>query len=742
MRGNHAKVGAFLLFLGAITLSVLAQPCPQSCNGHGQCVTPDGQCQCFKGYTGGDCSQRVCPYGTAWADEATGIDVAHNLAECSNRGLCNRRTGLCECDENFQGRACERIKCPNDCSGNGKCMSMARAAASKDPGEGTVYVYKNIWDANVMYGCVCDEGFYGPDCSQRACPTGDDPLTGTNVDPDGVQVNEVQQVLCQATGGTFTLSFKGHTTSPIPYNADQETLKSYLQQLPSIKARYGDALGITYDGVTQEACNSVGNTISIEFLQNFGPQPLLVPDGGALLLIAGVPDLSVAKAVVGTKENDVCSNRGLCNAQSGTCGCVYGFASSDGYGGPGRRGDCGSPTVVTTTCPGKTECNGHGTCADAPTYRCSCEAGWTGADCSERTCPTGHSWFSHPSGDDKAHDELVECSDMGVCSRTTGQCTCMLGFEGSACQLMSCPGGANTCSGHGTCLTMAQLAEVATSNGDSTDFTYGENPNEPATWDAHRVRGCHCDGGYSGYDCSQQLCPFGDDPITDFYVDSSGQMQWQKDEAQRMTCVADPALVDGTQTIILKFRRQETEALNPATSPDELKLALESLSTVGKVLVESDDSETICTTAGNSILITFLTESGDLPLLRAETENVDLLDIVEVTKGTKEYLECNGRGICNRKQGQCSCFNGFTSSDGMRNPGNLGDCGYKSPILGGLRRRNTRYWDHTRFPVHHHAHYLRNRDDQQDHDHHHHHHHHHKAHQHYQHYHYHSQHAH
>src|SRR3546814_10995079 len=90
-------------------------------------------------------------------------------------------------------------------------MSMARAAAMKDPGEGTFYTYHNIWDANVMYGCVCDEGFYGPDCSLRACPSGDDPLTGTDVDPDGAQVNEVQQVLCMATSGTFTLSFKGHT---------------------------------------------------------------------------------------------------------------------------------------------------------------------------------------------------------------------------------------------------------------------------------------------------------------------------------------------------------------------------------------------------------------------------------------------------------------------------------------------------------------------------------------------------
>jgi hypothetical protein len=592
---------------------------------------------------------------------------------------------------------------------------MATAATMKDPGEGTVFTYQNVWDADVLYGCVCDEGFYGPDCNLRDCPTGDDPLTGTALDPDGEQVNEVQQVFCRADGGTFTLAFKQHTTAPIPFDADQGVLKTYLQQLPSIKAQYGDALGVTFDGPTNEACTSGGNTISIEFLQNFGAQPLLVGDSSGLTVSSGDPVLSVAKAVVGTKEADVCSNRGLCITQSGTCTCVYGFGTSNGYGAPGRRGDCGAATVVTTTCPGTTECSGHGMCSGPPTYRCSCAAGWTGADCSERTCPTGYSWFSQPSATDQAHDQLKECSDMGICSRSTGECECVPGFEGSACQLMSCPGSLDTCSGHGTCLAMAQLAEVSTINGDTTDFTYGANPNKPATWDAQRVRGCHCDDGYTDYDCSQQRCPFGDDPITDFYTDGSGRMQWQKDEVQRITCTADPTLVNGTQTIYLQFRQQETSVLNPATTPTELKEALESLSTIHTVLVESDDPNTICTAAGNSVLITFLTEAGDLPLLRAETENIDSFEIEEVTKGTKENLECNGRGLCDRKRGQCVCFNGFTSSDGMRNPGSLGDCGYKSPILGGLRRRNMRYWDHSRFPIQH-PHYWLHQDHDHDHD--------------------------
>lgn len=36
------------------------------------------------------CSVGVCPYGTAWADKAYALNSAHNLAECSDLGICNR----------------------------------------------------------------------------------------------------------------------------------------------------------------------------------------------------------------------------------------------------------------------------------------------------------------------------------------------------------------------------------------------------------------------------------------------------------------------------------------------------------------------------------------------------------------------------------------------------------------------------------------------------------------------------
>jgi len=82
-------------------------------------------------------------------------------------------------------------------------------------------------------------------------------------------------------------------------------------------------------------------------------------------------------------------------------------------------------------------------------------------------------------------------------------------------QYISIPvGSLLTCNGHGRCMSMAELALWAENNGDATDFTYGNDPNNPLTWDANRIHGCLCDEGFSGFDCSLVDCPRGDDPGT------------------------------------------------------------------------------------------------------------------------------------------------------------------------------------------------------------------------------------
>jgi hypothetical protein len=140
----------------------------------------------------------VCPHDRAWVDVPTGEYTAHANAECSNKGICDPMTGFCTCFPGFTGNACQRKQCPSDCSGHGRCVSMREMAtlphalplsAAEVKYEG--YEDTITWDQDKIYGCVCDSSwavglgsgqkqqpeYFGPDCSLRHCPSGNDPNT-------------------------------------------------------------------------------------------------------------------------------------------------------------------------------------------------------------------------------------------------------------------------------------------------------------------------------------------------------------------------------------------------------------------------------------------------------------------------------------------------------------------------------------------------------------------------------------
>ena len=122
--------------------------------------------------------------------------------ECANAGKCDRVTGMCLCDTAFTGFACERLKCNADCNGHGKCVNIRDAAVLKnDRNLHTVTSY-SLWDADRVYGCVCDHGYTGYDCSLKDCPFGVDPLNNIT------EVNEVQTLKCDS--GSTGL-FQSHT---------------------------------------------------------------------------------------------------------------------------------------------------------------------------------------------------------------------------------------------------------------------------------------------------------------------------------------------------------------------------------------------------------------------------------------------------------------------------------------------------------------------------------------------------
>ena len=235
------------------------------------------------------------------------------------------------------------------------------ATKAKANGISTPYTYgatpnDNLrWDYRSVMGCLCNEGYSGPDCTLRTCPAGDDPYTRD-------QDNAKQYVKCVDSGttsqGTFKLKFRDQKTAAISYNANQATVETALEALSSFID-----VGVTYSS-GNVACTAAGtNVIAIEFLTEHGGNTQFmdlfhrtyapaVPSMSA----EDVTDLTVTvsgtsgslsdgttthTAVAGSKEYNLCSDRGLCIESTGMCSCFQGMGSSNGQGASGQLNDCG-----------------------------------------------------------------------------------------------------------------------------------------------------------------------------------------------------------------------------------------------------------------------------------------------------------------------------------------------------------------------------------------------------------------
>merc|ERR1711871_1278249 len=122
----------------------------------------------------------------------------------------------------------------------------------------------SLWDADKVFGCACDAGFTGYDCSQRVCPYGDDPLTtGQN--------DEVQNLFCKCDGcsGTFSLTFRGEETAQIANDADSATVKAALEALDGVRE-----VTVAFDAGTT-VCSAAGTLSTVTFTRNTGNLPLM-----------------------------------------------------------------------------------------------------------------------------------------------------------------------------------------------------------------------------------------------------------------------------------------------------------------------------------------------------------------------------------------------------------------------------------------------------------------------------------
>jgi hypothetical protein len=384
------------------------------------------------------------------------LDDVHTLSsECSGVGTCNTRTGKCVCNAGFSGDACQTLACPTAgnlvCGGKGKCMSLAAAAAAgysavsaSLPRPASQY---RAWDAERVFGCVCDEGWSGPDCTVQLCPQGPDPLA--------TALPEVQSVTCtcgeggDCSSGGFSVSY-GPRTALVLAAARATT----AEEDPTAPQGSGYALGESVESVLRSvapgmistvvltggaasACGPSPGATLVTFLPSLGNVPPLLLGQGTLPHPDSV-QLTLSTFQDGTAEVLPCSGRGKCTG--GACTCLPGFYPSDGAGGPGAVANCGSlypPPALglartnITKCQGSPACSNRGWCdTSRGAFICRCAAGWHGPACDLKSCPLGRAWWDQPSPGGTAH-ALAPCSNRGRCN-VDGSCTCLSGFTGES----------------------------------------------------------------------------------------------------------------------------------------------------------------------------------------------------------------------------------------------------------------------------------------------------------------------
>jgi len=692
----------------ALTLPALVSgSCSNGCGKRGFCTTAF-TCQCQDGFYGPECAERTCPKGRQWQGYATTVDTVHvEEAECSNMGVCDRSSGTCKCHASFDGKACERLACPaGQCSGHGKCRSIAEAAEEVDNWHLLVSTTYSLWDKDKIHGCVCDKGWRGYDCSERECMYGDDPMT-----LGGSEEVQILECTCASTcSGGVVLDVYGEKTGLIAHDASAADVANAFKAIDAVPD-----ISVVFSGSATTLCSAAGTAAIVNFTSTPGNVPtMLVHSSLATTANGGVAALTVTASgavstidsiatIDGSREYLECSNQGTCNRETGECVCRPGMLPSDGSRSAlnGTRMDCGSfgtseiecyvlQSIVTYRQQGY--CSGHGRCDrenHVPTTSCICNPGYSGPFCMEKMCPLGISWFSAPTTADVAHG-YMECSNNGICQKSTGTCACRPGFEGVACDKVSCPvASAAVCSGHGSCHTISQLAGMATGLNDwSESITYGASATA-ATWDASLIQGCHClrhyyfgpylsdVGDYFNYACGQAYCATGDDPYTEGQVVA----------VQKIVCDATAG------QFRLKFRADSTELMDHEVPLAELKRQLENLNSIGSISIAYDPGEFAASGQAlglcnvTSATITFNSEFGALPTIAA----VPFTDFTggtmttsSVTTGTKENVECSNRGLCDRVTGQCTCYPGYGSSDGFGNVGLRNDCGRILPVIAGL----------------------------------------------------------
>lgn len=179
----------------------------------------------------------VCPYGHPYVDPLVKTDEIdeskHSYLECSGQGECDRASGICQCHPGYTGDACQREKCPNDCSGHGVCTAVKYMTYHNGIYEEVDDPYNyNFWDGVQSHICKCDDEYTGYDCSEKKCPIGYMSLSDCDTPLDG-------------NTQTITMTVKSNDTITFNDTDEVNALMGYLQYTdPFGRVWFSDAFNL------------------------------------------------------------------------------------------------------------------------------------------------------------------------------------------------------------------------------------------------------------------------------------------------------------------------------------------------------------------------------------------------------------------------------------------------------------------------------------------------------------------
>jgi hypothetical protein len=452
-----------------------ATSCTAQCQNGG--VMEDGVCKCTLGFTGKFCSTAKANSSDSSPSTAT-ANATDCLNSCSGHGACE--AGVCKCAAGYDGADCSNklpLPCKDDCNGHGACV------------EGV---------------CQCEEAYFGKTCGSRSCP-GATPCSG-----NGECQQDVGSCSCYPGYGGDDCAQSGLCPGNCTATANGVCTAKKETSGNSTTTSYSC---VCADGFTGKAC---GKDTRCPKKDTNTTSPCSGHGKCSNFACTCAPGYGGDLCEYRACPLD-CSGNGVCNKATGVCRCDVKF----------RGPNCSA--VPTCEKP----CGGNGVCvrdddvdvenmAVPPRVdgKCQCQASYSGPQCDVRACAKG-------TVDMEADPLPCSGPTRGSCDNSTGVCTCLPGFGGSACD-QECPVGKirkagiegghvtnATCAGRGQCVTSpAGNAACLCESGRKGRACEEELPCPGSATTPCSGHGrcyaslCFCRPGWKGEDCATQTaCP-------------------------------------------------------------------------------------------------------------------------------------------------------------------------------------------------------------------------------------------